>query len=218
MFSAITTRTLRSLLASALLLGATASCSDDRGIDGPVEMQLWDIATYEGSGTQGGSVFTFRQVDDSPLITLTSDRSFEKAESGDRMALRYIPESGKAYTSGPVRLLSASKVTQSDVDLEWKEEFDAWDRDKVYVYSVWRSGDYINFNVRLTYSSEPRIFRLAVPPESLDSDMPDVYLVHIMAEETDNHDRAYLASFQCRRAVAEARLARTENPCRQLQP
>ncbi len=36
-------------------------------------MQLWDLVTYEGCTDGGdGSRFTFRQVDDSPLITLIS--------------------------------------------------------------------------------------------------------------------------------------------------
>ena len=184
------------LLLGVLSLALTLpSCSDDSGVDGPVEMQFWDIVTYEGSPSGGGSTFPFQQVDDSPLITLTSTSSLKDVKEGERMAVRYIPESGQAYTSGAIRLLSASKITQSPVEIEWKEEYDEWKRDKVYVYSVWRSGNYINFHVRLTYDTEPRLFRLVADPSTIESDIPDIYLVHIMAKETDYHDRAYLASF-----------------------
>lgn len=188
-------RRLPQLIAICAAAILPAACSDNNGFDGPVEMQYWDIATYEGPSSQGGSVFTFRQVNDSPVITLTSSSALPKAEAGQRMAVRYIPESGKPYTSGPVRLLSASKVTQSDIATEWKDEYNDWARDKVYVYSIWRSGNYINVNVRLTYDTEPRTFCLAAAPGTLTSACPDVYLVHIMARETESHDRAYLASF-----------------------
>ncbi len=67
-------RPIYSLLALALImLALTCSCSDETGFKGPVEMQLWDLVTYEGCTDGGdGSRFTFRQVDDSPLITLIS--------------------------------------------------------------------------------------------------------------------------------------------------
>lgn len=170
------------------------SCGVDDGVDGPVAIRLWDIVTYEGSDSQG-SVFTFRQVDDSPLITLTAPVKFESLEPGTRLAISYIPESGKAYTSGPVKLVSASKITQSKLETEWNDDYALWDKDPVYVYSMWRSGSYINLDSKLTYTSEPRIFRLVVDPATSDSESPKLYLVHILPDDTDNHDRAYIASF-----------------------
>ncbi len=183
------------LFAAALVAVALASCSGDDGVDGPVEISLWDIVTYEGPDGSSGSRFTFRQVNDSPLITLTSTATLSDLDEGTRLAIRYIPSSGNAYESGPVRLLQASKITQSEVAMEWNDDFDNWGRDKVYVYSLWRSGNYINAHVKLTYTSEPRIFRLAADPATIESDWPVVYLVHILPGEIDNHDRTYLASF-----------------------
>ncbi len=186
---------LRFLVAIIIPVLLTA-CSDEEGVDGPVEMQLWDIVTYEGSGTSSrGSVFTFRQVDDTPLITLTSPLTLTDVDAGTRMMISYIPESGKAYTDGPIKLLSAAKINCGEAKTEWKEEYKDWNRDKVYLYSAWRSGTYINFHLRLTYSTDPRIFTLVLDPATRESEMPEFYLVHIMAEPTDYHDRAYFASF-----------------------
>lgn len=174
-----------------------SSCSDDEGVKGPVTIQLWDLVTYQGLTDDGSSsCFTFRQVDDSPTITLTSASRFsDEVESGTRMIIRYVPESGKAYTSGAIRLLSADRITQGPVATEWKDQFNDWNRDKVFLYSVWRSGTYLNFHLRLTYDTEPRLFQLAADPATLDSDWPEIYLIHVMARPVDYHDRIYFASF-----------------------
>lgn len=185
------------LLAFMLLgIGALTSCSDDEGVDGPVDMQLWDIVTYEGAQSAGsGSVFTFRQVDDSPLVTLTSDRALKEVDKGTRMVIRYVPESGKPYVSGNINLISAARINQGPAEKEWKDEYSKWDRDKVFLYSAWRTGSYVNFYLRLTYSTEPRVFALVLDPATAESEIPEFYLVHIMSEPTDYHDRAYFASF-----------------------
>lgn len=172
-----------------------ASCREE-GIDGPVDMTCTDIVTF--TGNEGGhATFTFNRVDDSPEIVLTSPSPLnaEGIEAGTRLLIRYIPESNKAYTSGPIKLLGGYSVTQSPVVTTWKEEYDRWDKDKVYVYSAWRSGHYLNMHVRLTYSTDPRIFCLAVAPGTADTPWPDVYLVHVISKDIDYHDRAYYASF-----------------------
>lgn len=183
----------------AALVGAMLCACAEEGYDGEVEMQLWDIVTYEGTNSDGGSRFSFRQIDDSPLVTLTSTASISGVEEGQRLSLRYIPESGEAYTSGPVTLLSAAKITQGAVSTDWKEDYEAWNRDKVYVNSMWRSGQWLNLNIRLTYDKEPRTFLLAERPggetQTASDGTADIWLVHIMASETERHDRAYLSSF-----------------------
>lgn len=189
-------RHLFPLLPVILTAIALAGCSDEEGIDGPVDMQLWDIVTYTGTQSgETGSVFTFRQVDDTPEITLTSTKTLQEVEPGTRLMIRYIPESGKAYMSGPINLLAASRITNGKAETEWKDEYSAWDRDKVFVYSAWRTGSHINFHLRLTYSTDPRVFNLVLNPATAESDMPEYYLVHIMSAQTDYHDRAYFASF-----------------------
>ncbi|WP_289753169.1 NigD-like C-terminal domain-containing protein [uncultured Duncaniella sp.] len=189
-------RFLLSIVPAFLISSALTSCNDDDGIDGPVEMQLWDIVTYEGKGNDGqGSVFTLRQVDDSPLVTLTSNLGLQDLEAPTRLMIRYIPEGGQAYVSDRIQLLGASKINTGEAATEWKEDYDKWNRDKVFLYSAWRTGTYINFHLRLTYSNDPRIFNLVLDPATRESETPEFYLVHIMAEETDYHDRAYFASF-----------------------
>lgn len=183
------------LLTVAVVTICLYSCSDDTGVDGGVIPEIWDIATYAGPLPSGGSSFSMRQVNDSPLITLTYSGVLEDIAPGTRMAIHFIAINGKAYESGPIKLLQASKITQGEVETQWSEDYDDWQRDKVFLYSIWRTGSYINFNVKLTYTTEPRIFKLVADPATLDSDSPVLYLVHILPREIDNHDRTYLASF-----------------------
>lgn len=171
------------------------SCRDE-GVDGEVEIALMDIVTFTGN-RDGRAEFTFVKVDDTPEITLTGDCALdvEKDRIPGRMLIRYIPESGKAYESGPVTLLGASLINFSPVETEWRKEYDSWDHDGVYLYSIWRSASIVNIHVRLTYTAEPRLFKMAVDPATLDSSVPDIYLVHQLPDGTDSHDRAYYASF-----------------------
>lgn len=178
-----------------LSAGMLTSCGED-GVDGPVDMTCTDIVTFIGN-KDGRATFVFRKVDDSPEITLTSQAAIDTTDvaPGARVLLRYIPDNNLPYTSGPITMLGGSLISLSLIDTEWHNAYDQWDKDKVYVYSIWRSGSYINTHIRLTYTSEPRVFCMAADPATIDSAWPDVYLVHIIPGENDNHDRAYYASF-----------------------
>lgn len=188
-------RHINCLLTSVILSITLASCGED-GVDGQVDMTCTDIVTFEGNNG-GTAVFSFQKVDDTPLITLTAHRTINEDEipAGKRLLIYYNPPENQAYKSGEITLLGAKAITQSTVATEWSKDFADWDRDRVYLYSAWRSGKYLNIHVRLTYSTEPRIFCIAADPQTLDNEWPDVYLIHKLATETDSHDRAYYASF-----------------------
>lgn len=168
----------------------------EEGVDGKVEMTYSEIVTYHGNA-DGRAEFTFIKVDDTPEITLTADRSVnvEQDRIPARMVISYVPAGGEPYESGPIRLLSASLINFAPVLTEWRDDYDQWDRDGVYLYSMWRSGKYVNIHVRLTYSTDPRIFSMVADPTTLSSAYPDIYLVHKLDKPVDNHDRAYYASF-----------------------
>lgn len=196
-------KNIMSFVVAAALSFTLGSCGED-GVDGPVEMTCTDIVTYAGENA-GRATFTFRKADDSPLITLTAQGALgnDDIDPGTRLLISYIPQDNKAYESGPVTLLGGRTIPQSSVAMEWHDDYNDWGKNPVYVYSVWRSGIYLNFHVRLTYSPEPRIFCLAADPATVNSAWPDVYMVHVMAGDADNHDRAYYASFDISKLWAE---------------
>lgn len=185
------------LAALALVALLAAGCHDG---DGPeaVAPVVSQIATYTGSSGQG-AVFAFRQVDDTPLVTLHTQYTGideEKHPPGSRFYIRYVPAGGDPYASGEVTLKGLSRINdgalkQGDVLADYPD----WGRDGVYVYSLWRSGSYINLHCRLTYDTEPRTFMLMADAATMGDAVPELYLVHRLASDANSHDRAYYASF-----------------------
>ena len=182
------------LPALMLIILAAVSCSRP-GIDADVAMDYAEIVTYEGM-RDGKSVFTFRKVDDSPLITLTSRQTFdEDIAPGTRMLIGYTNSTNEPFVSGPVDLYMARRITQSAAVTTWEDVYDLWDIDPVWLNSMWRSGEYINLRVRLTYTTEPRLFALVLEPRTAQTEWPTFYVAHVMTEYPDYHDREYYASF-----------------------
>ncbi|MCM1522056.1 MAG: hypothetical protein NC039_05320 [Muribaculaceae bacterium] len=186
---------MRHLLPLLLALLALCSCRPD-GVDGEVLMSFTDIATFQGNNNPwGGALFTVRRDGDSPEAQLTVDRPLdEKYKAGDRMLIQYTIPSNLPYTSGSINLLGLASINTGAVNL--LEEDERWDASPVYVYSIWRTGPYLNFHVRLPYSAEPRRFWLALDPATTLDPMPDLYLVHELPEGvTGTFDRSYYASY-----------------------
>lgn len=183
-----------SLLMLALVSVCVAGCGPG-GVDGPVDMDFTEIATFEGN-RDGHAVFTFRKVDDSPLITLTAGSALStEAEPGTRMLINYTIPGNQPYVSGEVTLRGAARITQSPVMMDHPDVLKLWGIDPLWLYSMWRSGDYINLRVRLTYTAEPRVFGLVLDPETKNSEFPMLYVAHIISTDVDYHDREYYASF-----------------------
>lgn len=183
------------LITVVLAALALSSCGEE-GVDGPVAMVMTDIVTFEGNIGERSS-FRYQVADDSPEIVLTGDTPVtqEEIKRTDRVLLSYIPASGVPRESGTVRVLGVARINQSTVLTKWKSDFEPWDRDSVYIYSVWRTGRTLNFHLRLPYSAEPRIYALAVAPSGGTREWPEVRLVHQLAKPTVSFEREYYASF-----------------------
>lgn len=185
------------LLLFSLICAILTGCSiNDDTFDGVVEKTLWDIVTFDGN-IDGYARFSFRQVNDTPIVNLTAQGELHSDDltDGQRLYIMYIPENGLPYTSGNITLRGASFINNGPVVEEPMDKMPDWARDGVYVYSMWRSGQYINLHCRLTYDTEPRIFRLTVDPETIGEEYPDLYVHHEMAAPVNNHDKGYYASW-----------------------
>lgn len=176
------------------ILGAfmlLAACSDSEPSDAAF---LSDIVTVETTGPDG-TRFTFRRYDDSPLILLDDPEVTVKEEFvGKRVLLRYYPSSGEPYVSGAIRAVGLTAINNDTAVVRPVERYD-WNADAVYLNSIWRSGPYINVNLRATYSPDPRYFSLMVDSLTLTDPVPQLYLVHNLLGAHDNYMSQVYASF-----------------------
>lgn len=172
-----------------------AACGDD----GPYSdrVALYDLVTFDGNLSQGAT-FTFQRRDDSPMITLTAKgvkMATDQVKQNDRLIIGYYPEAGEAYKSDNIQLISVTKVNQDTIRFSPAEEIVGWDRDPIYLNSLWRSGKYLNMYLRVEYSSESRKFRLVADESTLGDEYPQLYLMHDMFDAPESFSRRAYASF-----------------------
>lgn len=175
---------------SAALMAA--ACSDKEYND---RMMLSDLVSIQSSTEADGTAFEFQRYDDSPVITLVDPKLAIKDEYvGKRALLYYYPEDGKAYESGRISATGLSIVNSDTAAVRPIIRYN-WDKSPVWLNSVWRSGPWLNFRMRLDYSDKPRHFGLIVDSLTLTDPEPQLYLLHDLNGAPDNFLRENYASF-----------------------
>lgn len=185
------------LLFSLFCLLLLAACRPD-GVDGPVAMPLTEIVTFEGNiGSGGEAVFSlFPDADSEPVTLVASAPLASDFDAPSRMLIRYAPLSGASGSPRSISLLGGSHINQGPVKTEWHSEYDAWDRDPVFLYSVWRTGPWLNFRLGLPYDDDPRLFTLALVPATAADPYPTLCLVHVLPDDApDTFRRTIYASY-----------------------
>lgn len=153
------------------------SCNKE---DEPVEQNYIDIVTLE-SITDAGTVMSLRQMGDSPLLTYTTSQTMDPKDFKEhqRVAISYIPDGGKPYVSGAVKLLAAT-VTVGEgapVPEATSESTGKWATSPITLGSAWRTGKYLNLYYAGFTVENPKANVLYVDKESLAFPFPDLYLV-----------------------------------------
>ncbi len=141
-----------------------------------------DIVTYE-SATSQGSVFTFREDGDSPLVELVANQAMNPAdfETGNRVAIHYWPQSNQHYVSGPITVLSASNVIGkgSKIIAADPDTLQDWRSNPMNEYHIWRTGKYFNFIMQVDMSRQKNIkCQARLDKATLDSDYPVIYILY----------------------------------------
>ena len=167
-------------LAPALIAASAAltGCVNADTIDGPVEMTVYNIVTFEGN--EPGATFSYCPPGTDTPLTLRSAEAIdpEQATAGKRVIIGYVPARD---ASGTIALKALARVTMPELT-GCQGVPRGWDADGVWVTSVWRSGQYVDMRLRLPYSAEPRMFALAVDSTTLGSPVPRLYLCHKLPE------------------------------------
>lgn len=183
-------------LVAIATLASTTSCNSDNGGKTPVDNTFYDIVTVTAI-TDGGFVAQFREIDDSPLITLTFTQSLNPnlVKVGQRILLNYWPESGKAYTSGPATSYGYRNILNSTITEGTAQTEDAWSTEAISIVSLWRTGEFINVNSLAPYKVAPRKFDLVLDKSTLDDEIPTAYLLVKSDLATEAQLQQYIATF-----------------------
>ena len=189
-----------SLVFGILAIAALSACRDDSG---PYASQFtsYDIVVYDEYSKSGGSQYTlYRPDSDEPIVYRAPDQYIreEAIPVGDRLLLGYIP-AGKPFESGDIRITGYSQIANDDLRTYTLEQLEnsRWDRDPIYLSSIWRAGPYINVHGKLTYSEGDTVLRLGVTDTDLDNEnpVPTLYLIYQMRYPEPNFSREFYASF-----------------------
>lgn len=179
-----------------LVFVAITGCLNHDTYDGEVALPVTDVVTYEGQTPVDSMLFTLRQCDDSPLIRLTCAGHFKNnITPGQRMVLKYVPPEGKPYTSGVITFVSAYLTYGGEPIIGDPKDFPWWKRDEIYVYTLWRSGEYINLNSRYVYTPRPRPLQLLIDSATMGSPVVEAYITHLNDTIVNSHDRTYYHSW-----------------------
>lgn len=179
-----------------LIAGLLMACGDDSG-NPTYEPTVYDIVCLADVG-DNGSVYTLTKPLGSNLITYRSPQKIDttRIKTGDRMLLAYrIDDNREPYTSGAITAIGYSAITNDTLRHGYISKVDGWDRDPVYMQSLWMSQDYLNMRARLPYDERPRLIAVMVDSLTLDREYPECYLIHRLSEPVNTFDRSYYLSF-----------------------
>lgn len=187
-----------SMAAAILCIALLGSCRDTSGPTA-VNPSMRDIATFTGNASRG-AVFTLQQADDTTPVTLTASAAID-AETyipGSRVYIDYTPASGMPYTSGAITLNYIANINTAELlALDMSQHTD-WNATGVFLYSIWRTGPYINLHARLPYNPEPRKIALVIDKNSMDAAEAHLYFMHVTKPEYDTFERDYFMSYDLR--------------------
>lgn len=185
------------LLIPVLLL---VSCRDDSGpyADSFVS---YDIVQLHSQTSSAGSRFLYYRPDsDAPVEYIESRAVIDTAKIpvGSRLLLGYVADS-EPHVSGNITATGYSSVfnsapvflpTDTIAGLKARQE-------GVFLYSIWRSGPFINLHGKATYADDGAVMVLCADTASLSSPMPvlNLDLIYYQLTPKTNFERDFYASF-----------------------
>ena len=183
-------------MAAIALCFTTTGCNDDKP-SYPIDETMFDIVTLTNVNDKGFTVTT-QKIDDSPLVTLNItntkiDTTIIKV--GKRFLLGYIPESGTQYLSGPVTAVAYRPILNAKLLEGTKDEYNSWATEAQDIVSMWRTGNFINVYALAPYSQAPAKYELVVDKETLESEVPQAYIIFKSDNVYESAPQEHYASF-----------------------
>lgn len=181
------------LLAGIFMLPA---CNTD-GPGGSGESNYIDIATLESNGASG-AVFSLRQINDSPIVTLLSTRPLndEDFTVGDRVVIQYTSQKGP-YESGNITLTGISNTLGRGAAApdSTAAETSNWASAKVDIRAAWRTGEYLNMQFMAESAGEPLYCDVVFDEATLATEYPTAHFIFRGAPGSMSRAYVFYGSF-----------------------
>lgn len=183
----------KTLTLICLPLLTLASCQDTP--DGPTLAIYSDIVTFTGNSSQGAT-FEYRQIDDSPTVTLAIDRATvdeSKTAPGTRLLMTYSLPEGTSYGTdcNNVQLRSLQLIYTDTVRTVPSPTIA--DMQKIGLLTLYRSGHYLNFTAFMPAVKARKYFMVA-DKATLNSDTVELYLSTFVKDNVPSYNSTQTGS------------------------
>ena len=188
-----------SIVKTVMLLGMVATtatvltgCLDHDTVDGEVIPQIQTLATFDGNNLDGAR-FSYIPQGDDPMLTLQAEVNVDTVliHPGNRILLTYQP----LQDAGRIKIISAARINGGVLKFEDTDALQGWDADPLFVESLWRTGNYINLRCKILWTPDTRRYSLEADSTTLNTDLPDVYVAHAIADTTDRTNAYMVANY-----------------------
>lgn len=179
------------LAASALAMGACNSGGDTATV------YYTDIVTLDASSASG-SVMTYQDKNDSPLVTLTTSTPLSEKQVGKRIVIVYSPIGTLEHgVSGSIDLVNAGMTFgggAAPLDAV-VDTLDNWKSDPVTYMQAYRSGKYLNMAMILPTSAMPEKLRCYLDVTTLGNEYPELHMVYKIQPGYESDAANFFASY-----------------------
>lgn len=163
---------LFTIIASVLL----TSCSDDEYYQyGDFR---FDMVTYTGYDNEQGAAtyINYPAGDNAPQTLIDRQYAPTDLQAGSRILLNYIIDS---HNSDGTIAITTRGYTQAFADsLRYTPIVSTIPMDSISLYSIWRTGNYINLHCRVKYTDSARLMALLADYKTINDDTVHCYLMH----------------------------------------
>ncbi len=181
----------------AIVIAMVATgCADDDD-PGPQTPVISDIVELTASTPSGSTFAIYREKAPDIILNAPGARvDLSRVKIGESLLATYtMADGGEAGRSGDINLRSYYAINNSTLVKGDIADFPEWDKEEVYLISIWRAGNKIDLRCKLTYDPTPRTFIMLLDESTAGNPVPDLYLVHQLQQPVESFDRNYYAAF-----------------------
>ena len=169
-----------SLLAVAAASLFTACNSDEPNNPENNRPVFTDIVTVSSMGS-ASTEFTFRKIDDSPLVTLTVNQAANpnNVKVGDRLAISYRSDANTQYVSSEIQVHGITGTAGNGKAIPVGKAIDNsnWFSSTISKPVLQRSGEYVNVQFFSSMYPESATIKMVIDESTINDTFPTAYIL-----------------------------------------